>query len=243
MPAPGSEVERAIYSKRFSDHENQVRAITWEILCSDFFQRYVRPSDTVLDIGAGEGLFLKNIRCGRKIAVDSNADIASLQALGIESRLCPAPGFAKAVGGKVDVVFMSNFLEHLRGKWQVLEVFAECLEVLKPGGLLMILQPNIRYTGPAYWDYIDHHIAITERSLVEGLSASGFAIQSCIPRFLPYSVKSRLGNLLAPAVTSKLVRAYLRFPALWRMLGSQTFVVAAAPLNQLARGSYDGTDG
>ena len=39
--------------------------------------------------------------------------------------------------------------------------------LLKPGGRVMVLQPNIRLTGPAYWDFIDHKVALTEKSLVE----------------------------------------------------------------------------
>jgi hypothetical protein len=42
-----------------------------------------------------------------------------------------------------------------------------------------------------------------------------------IPRFLPYTTKSRLPQ--APW----LVSLYLRFPLVWRILGKQTLVVAS----------------
>jgi hypothetical protein len=41
-----------------------------------------------------------------------------------------------------------------------------------------------------------------------------------IPRFLPYTTKSRLPS--GPA----LVRLYLKVPLAWRVLGAQAFVVA-----------------
>ncbi|MCU7374976.1 class I SAM-dependent methyltransferase [Paucibacter sp. O1-1] len=69
----------------------------------------------------------------------------------------------------VDVVFMSNFLEHLPNKDLVLETFRETRRILCRGGKVIVLQPNIRYLPGEYWDFFDHHTPLTERSLVEGL--------------------------------------------------------------------------
>ena len=55
-----------------------------------------------------------------------------------------------------------------------------------------MLQPNIRLTGAAYWDFIDHKVALTERSLVEAAELCGFETERLIKRFLPYTTKSRL---------------------------------------------------
>jgi hypothetical protein len=41
-----------------------------------------------------------------------------------------------------------------------------------------------------------------------------------VPRFLPFTTKSRLPR------STKLVRAYLAFPPAWRLLGKQSFLVA-----------------
>ena len=90
----------------------------------------------------------------------------------------------------------------------------------------MILQPNIRYVGAKYWDYIDHHIALTEESLREGLEVSGFHVVRMIPRFLPYTAKSSLGRLVSPEHYENLVSLYLKNPLAWRLLGQQTFVLA-----------------
>jgi len=70
----------------------------------------------------------------------------------------------------VDVVFASNVFEHLPSKQHLLQALAEARRVLRPGGRLLILQPNIRYAGGKYWDYFDHHLPLTERSLVEALA-------------------------------------------------------------------------
>jgi hypothetical protein len=92
--------------------------------------------------------------------------------------------------------------------------------VLKPGGRMIVLQPNIRFVGAAYWDFLDHKTPLTERSLAEAAETTGFEVERLIPRLLPYTTKSRLPQ--HPA----LVRAYLRVPLAWRLLGKQTLLVA-----------------
>jgi hypothetical protein len=104
----------------------------------------------------------------------------------------------------------------------VLTQMREVRRVLKPGGRMIVLQPNIRYVGAAYWDYIDHKVAITDRSLAEAAVLSGFEVERLIPRLLPYSTRSRLPQ--HPA----LVRAYLHVPLAWHLLGKQALMVAKA---------------
>jgi SAM-dependent methyltransferase len=224
--AAGTGKEESIYSKRFSLREDSTRNRTWQILCSEFLQKYIRPEDTVIDLGAGDGNFITNIKAARRIAVDSSPHVTLLENRGIEVLQIPAHELAAAIPGKADVVFMSNFLEHLTEKKAVLAILEECRKVLKTGGKVIILQPNIRYVGPAYWDYIDHHIALTEHSLAEALSVTGYTIDTMIPRFLPYTAKSKLGKAVGGGDRDWLVRAYLKFPLLWRIFGQQTFVVA-----------------
>lgn len=217
--------ERAsrIYRHRFSQTEREARALTWRHLCQGFFQRYVRPTDVVVDVGAGDGLFIRNIRAGRRIAIDTNPDLERLAEEGIETRLCSAADLPPDLEGCADVVFMSNFLEHLPTRQSVVEVLEGCRRLLRPGGLLLVLQPNLRYVGAAYWDFIDHHVGLTEKSLAEALTVAGFDVEELIPRFVPYTSKSRLAAL-AP-----LTRVYLRVPLLWQVFGQQAFAVARAP--------------
>ena len=56
----------------------------------------------------------------------------------------------------VDVVFMSNDLEHLASADDVIAQLKVVAEVLRPGGRVIVLQPNIRLTGGSYWDFLDH---------------------------------------------------------------------------------------
>jgi SAM-dependent methyltransferase len=133
---------------------------------------------------------------------------------------------AGSISEKADLIFMSNFLEHMPDKATLLNILAECKRCLKPGGKVMILQPNIRFVGVSYWDYIDHHIALTEHSLKEALEISGFKIDKLIPQFLPYTAKSGVGKISSLLPTKLVVSIYLKFPLLWKLFGAQTFVVA-----------------
>ena len=122
--------------------------------------------------------------------------------------------------GCVDVVFMSNLLEHMESKAGILATLAEVYRVLKCQGSVLILQPNIRYAYNVYWDFFDHFVPLSDRSPKEALAMTGFQADTVIPRFLPYTTKTRAPHRLF------LVSFYLRQPLLWRIFGKQMFVVA-----------------
>jgi SAM-dependent methyltransferase len=123
--------------------------------------------------------------------------------------------------GSVDVVFTSNFFEHLPNKAELVATLEECHRILRPDGRLMVVMPNIRYLPGRYWDYFDHHLALTHYSLVEALALSGFQPEVVLPRFLPYTIKhSKMPRLLP------IVRLYMRMPFAWRFVGKQMFVLA-----------------
>ena len=91
---------------------------------------------------------------------------------------------------------------------------------LRPGGKLIILQPNVRLVGGRFWDFVDHTLPLTERGMAEALETTGFRVLECRARFLPYTTKSRLPQ------AAWMVRLYLAIrPAQW-LLGGQMLVVA-----------------
>jgi SAM-dependent methyltransferase len=212
-----------LYDKRFDAAELEAKRVLWDALCRGFFDRYVGPDDTVVDLAAGTCEFSNSIRAKRKIAVDLNPDTPKF-ALDAEVVVAPSDDLAPLADNTIDVVFTSNFFEHLPDKRALLRTLDECRRVLRPGGRLLVLMPNLRYVGQRYWDYFDHHLPLTHLSLVEGLELSGFQTREVIPRFLPYTVKD------APVkVRPSFVRAYLRLRPAWRILGKQMFVVAVKP--------------
>jgi ubiquinone/menaquinone biosynthesis C-methylase UbiE len=209
---------KALYRNRF-DSEAEQRQELWKVLCTHFFQRWVPEDAVVLDLAAGHCEFINNIRAGRRIAVDLNPDVTLRAAAGVESYVLSSDDLAEIAGQSVDVVFISNFFEHI-SREAILATLVEVRRVLRPGGRLLVLQPNVRYCARDYWQFFDHITPVDDRALVEAFAATGFDVVTNIPRFLPYSTKSRLPS--GPA----LVKLYLRVPLAWRVLGAQAFLVA-----------------
>ncbi len=118
---------------------------------------------------------------------------------------------------------MSNYLEHLSSASDVIRQFQVVRELLRPGGQVIVLQPNVRFVGGAYWDFIDHKVPLTQHSLQEAATLAGLRTVQTIVRFLPYTTKGRL------PVDRRLVRLYLRVPLAWRIMGQQTLYIAERP--------------
>lgn len=224
--------ENKIYTQRFTLEQEALREITWRELVASFLQKYVPSNATVIDVGAGDGLFIKNVQANKKIAIDLSEHVQELKKHNIIVRQNVVADVVSELSGSADIVFMSNFLEHLPTKKVLLEVLEDSKKLLKPNGKILILQPNIRYVGAAYWDYVDHHIALTEHSLKEALEVVGFEVIEMIPQFLPYTAKSKLGSLASLIDPQWFIKTYLRFPILWKIFGGQTFVVARISQNK-----------
>lgn len=214
--------ENDLYDHRFTPSQEAGKELAWREI-TRHLQRYVPADAVVLDIGADRGNFIRHVEARERWASDLRDTSSHL------------PGdvhFVESDGllleehlprGYFDLVFMSNYLEHLASPDAVIEQLRVAARLLKPGGRVLVLQPNIRLVGHAYWDYVDHKVALTERSLVEAGTVAGFMTVRLITRFLPYTFKSRL-----PA-GPRLVRAYLAFPPAWRLMGKQTLYVGQLP--------------
>lgn len=221
LPARRDEADLpAMYRRRFGEAERKRKDALWKALCASFLQRYVGASDTVLDLGAGYGEFINNIRCGKKIAVDLNEDTAHALGGDVTFVLGAGSRLPTLQDASVDVVFASNFFEHTLSKDELMATLQEIARVLRMGGRLLVLQPNIRFAYREYWDYFDHHVPLSDRSLAEALEMSGFRVTEVRARFLPYTTKSRLPQ------HPLLLRLYLRLPPLQWLFGKQMFVAA-----------------
>jgi ubiquinone/menaquinone biosynthesis C-methylase UbiE len=210
-----------LYQHRFDPDEQARKLAVWKVLCEDFFSQFVDPNDTVLDLGAGFCEFINTIHAANRIAVDANPEIATFAAPGVKAICGKAEELSEIPSNSIDIAFSSNFFEHLPDK-KVLSAVVESLHrVIKPNGKLMVMGPNVRYLPGAYWDYYDHHIPLTSRSVDELLFVNGFEVVMNLPRFLPYTIKGKL-----PA-WPWLVKAYLAAKRVtFPLLGKQFFVLA-----------------
>jgi SAM-dependent methyltransferase len=217
-----------LYTNRFDTDRILARKNKiWQVLCKHFFQKQVSEESIILDIAAGYCEFINNIKAKEKIAFDLNPDTkrhANESIRTIEDSFFNMD--AHLQGKKVDVIFASNIFEHLDTKDQVVWAIKKCSEVLKEqttqskGGKLMILQPDIRYTGAAYWDFIDHKVALTGEALIEAGEMCGLRPACYIRKFLPYTTKSGLPQ------HPFLIWLYLKLmPVSGFFMGKQAFLI------------------
>ena len=181
----------AIYRDRFVERTGiDSRDRVWRTLCRSFFDDLIGPSKAVLDLGCGYGEFINNIRSSEKFALDLNPDAAKYLASDVRFLRHPAD-LIPLTDESVDVVFASNFLEHLPDKQACSAVFQEVRRVLAPGGRFIVLGPNIRFAYREYWNWFDHFLPLSDRSLCEGLRQAGFTVVTSVPRFLPVTMEGR----------------------------------------------------
>jgi SAM-dependent methyltransferase len=207
-----------LYEARFDEREVSAKDAVWREIV-EFLLRYVDLEQPVLDVGCDRGHFIRWVKSSERWATDVRdmrevlpRDVHFVQASGVDLANVIPPGH-------FGTIFMSNYLEHLHSSDEVIEQLRVAADLLRPRGRVIVLQPNIRLVGPRYWDFIDHRVALTERSLLEAAELAKLTTVDLITRFLPYSTKGRLPT--APP----LVRAYLRFRPAWWLMGKQTLFV------------------
>lgn len=192
------------------------RAAVWREIA-----RYVRRDapdvGTLVELGAGFCDFVNQFPADRRIAFDLNPEMRRHAAPGVELRVDDAVALPGVAAESVDLVFASNFLEHLDAG-QLDALLPRVRAVLRPGGRLLLIQPNHRLCAERYFDDPTHVTVFDDRSLPALLERHGLSVRRVVPGLLPFSMKSRLPKW------PFLVRAYLASPL--RPLAAQMYVVA-----------------
>ena len=208
-----------IYEIRFSGYE-AYRLKVWKCLIQNFFYKWIQPSDEILDLGCGYGEFINQINCSAKHAMDLNAKTKDFLKKDIifHEQDCSKPWMIKP--SSLDLVFTSNFFEHMPDK-DTLEITIKNIhKALKPNGMLIAMGPNIAVLKGRYWDFWDHHVALSDQSICELLEINGFSIKKSEATFLPYNmvrVKERPMLLL---------KFYLKIKLFWKIFGKQFLVIS-----------------
>jgi SAM-dependent methyltransferase len=186
----------------------------------------ISTDSAVLDLGCGWCEFINAVTCRRKFAMDLNPD-AKRHALP-EVRVLQQDSSETwpLEDENLDVVFSSNFFEHLSSKSTLEKTLLEAYRVLRTEGRLIAMGPNIKYLPGAYWDFIDHHLPLTELSILELMQKCGFEAEFCVARFLPYTMSA---GREYPIWT---LRLYLAVPIVWRFWGKQFLVVGRKKMRQ-----------
>lgn len=213
-----SDILRKQYHLRFAN-AGEYRDQVWQILCAEYFSRYISENSKVMDLGSGRGEFINNIIAAEKYAMDLNPDAGKHLSAEVKCIHQDCSRRWELGSECLDVVFTSNFLEHLSDKASVERVVSEVHRCIKQGGLFICMSPNIKYVPGAYWDFWDHHVPFTELSCAELLRLHDFSIDQCIPRFLPYTMSTGTKPPLF------LVKYYVKLPIFWPLFGKQFLII------------------
>jgi SAM-dependent methyltransferase len=189
----------------------------WERIVP-YLERWIPVDAAIVDVGAGYCSFINAVTGRRRIAVDQNPASGDFAADGVEFVCASALALDALDDADFDVVFASNLLEHL-DRAGIAQALLEFRRILRPDGRLLLIQPNYRLCSARYWDDYTHVTPLSDVSLADFVGAAGFTVRHLEARFMPFSLKSRLGGL-AP-----LIPFYLRLP--WRPLAAQMLLVAS----------------
>jgi SAM-dependent methyltransferase len=203
------------------------RAVWGEI--ARFVARDVPDVDSMIELGAGYCDFVNQFPARRKIAFDLNPEMRAFAAPDVELRLESAIELRGIATASIDLVFASNFLEHLDER-ELGILLTRIREVLTPRGRLVVIQPNHRLCAERYFDDPTHRTIFDDANIVEWLGRFGLSTLRCVPGLLPFTMNSRLPK------SALLTRLYLQLPI--RPLAAQMYVVAGrAPTCGVANGS------
>lgn len=214
-----NEVLQNLYTARFQNGDS--KKSMWYTLCHCFFQKYIREESTIVDVAAGYCEFINNISAKEKIAFDLNPDVVKYADKDVKVINQNVMDISSVLeDNTIDYFFISNFLEHMNSKEDIIELIAILERKLKQGGKILILQPNIRYVKEAYWDFIDHKMPLTEKALQEVAEMNNLQVETCIKKFLPYTTKSKLPK------ADWIIKLYIQLmPVSGLFFGKQTFMV------------------
>ncbi len=146
---------------------------------------HAKEGGSLLDVGCGNGQTLAWMAgLGWQVqGLDTDpvaVRVASSKGLKVNQGTLQSQQFAAE---SFDAIFMSHVIEHVHDP---LSLLTECYRVLKPGGKLIVVTPNIRSWGhrlyTSYWRGLEppRHLQIFARPSLLRLSASaGFASCEC----------------------------------------------------------------
>lgn len=204
----------AYHQVRFSHDPGREKV--WRAICG-YLQTWVDETQPLLDLGAGYGEFCRNIRSSEKWALDLNPELPRYWGDQIRPLIQPALTPLPIPDGHLGTVFASNFFEHFLLE-EATQILDEVHRVLRPGGRLIVVQPNFRLEPRRYFDDFTHRTAFTDEGFSGLLQSRRFNIVRSEPRFTPFTMKSRW-----PKATW-MVRLYLQLP--YRPMAGQFLVVA-----------------
>ena len=138
----------------------------------------------LLDVGCGNGRFLAKMRAAGWQVEGTDFDPAAVkhvrEQLGVPAH-CGDLESAGFPAGSFDVVVLQHVIEHVETP---VDLLRECLRILKPGGQLLLITPNVeswghRRFGP-FWRGLEpprHLCLYSKQTLAELARRAGFQVR------------------------------------------------------------------
>ncbi len=180
----------------------------------DWIRRYL-PGDAerVLDVGCGSGALFDAIGQHRAVGIDycEQGLSRSSQVRGDVPVACADATRTPFADQTMDAVTAQHVVEHLN---DYEGAFREWRRLLIPGGILLVLTPNVQFVDPTVFDDDTHVHLFDQVDLSVTLSRSGFEIMNLCTLGLPW------------------FRNYHGMPSGWRfrrLITSRAQALSAAP--------------
>jgi SAM-dependent methyltransferase len=184
------------------------------LLQAEYFRPFCSDALVVLDFGCADGLFLRNLPAKRRIGVEANAE-----ALDCCQEICRQEGCSielyptleEVDEASVDVLISNHCLEHVPNPFGAL---LRMLEVLKPGGLLVLMLPfdDWRDQTSREWrpgDRDNHLYTWSPKNIGNLLKDAGFVVDSAKLITSAWSPKfMRFRRFLPPTIFSSICQAF-----------------------------------
>jgi SAM-dependent methyltransferase len=201
---------RSYFQSGFSSEKHDGR-----LLQAEYFRPFCSDALVILDFGCCDGLFLRNLPASRRIGVEANAE-----ALDRCQEICSQEGCSielfqtleEVEDASADVIISNHCLEHVPNPFGAL---LGMLNVLKPGGRLVLMLPFDDWRNPIYreWrpgDRDNHLYTWSPTNIGNLLTDAGFVVDWAklitsawspkfmrFRRFLPPSIFSSICHVFA----------------------------------------------
>jgi 2-polyprenyl-3-methyl-5-hydroxy-6-metoxy-1,4-benzoquinol methylase len=171
---------------------------------------HVRASDHVLEIGAGRGLFSREIQAASYTGLEfSTAAVELAAANGIRLMAETIEHHARANPGRYDVVCAFQVLEHVAAPRSFLDA---AIDAMKSGARLIVSVPaEDSFARFAFWDVLNmppHHVTRWTDDCLRSIAA---ICELRLIALIPDSLRKNMRRLYAQSVTDIWLAERMRF--------------------------------